>query len=164
MTLDLDAPICDWMPVRVYPGHRPGMPDVVVGRWPPEAGRTGSARWKSWICETPDEYRDVMARLGEPCPRRGAALDFRAGPDGALQRRASGMAPIGELVVGLYPPPEADWPWLVVVSLPVADPQIERGRYAWEAFEREADALGHMARMAGRAGRPVHILRPPLPT
>lgn len=158
MTPDFSAPIRDWLPTCIYPGHRTGMPDVVMARWPDVFGRTGPGRWKTWICETPRELRDVLARLGEPVPITAGALDFRAGPDGALMRRAAGMAPVGEIVVGLYPPPAEGWPWLVLLSVPTLDPDAERGRYTWEALDSEAAALDHMARMARQA--PAHILAP----
>lgn len=164
MTLDLSAPICDWLPLQLYVSHRTGLPDVIMGRWPDVFGRTGTGRYKTWICESPKELSEVRKWLGQPVPiAPGGALDFRAGPDGALSRMAAGMMPRGEIVVALYPPPAEGWPWLILQSVPCHDPQVERGKYSWEVFESEAGALGHLLRMAhlgGQAGGSIHILRP----
>lgn len=159
MTIDLSAPITEWMPTTIYVGHRPGLPDVVMGRWPAETGRTG---YKTWVCETPAELAEVQRRLALPCPRQGVALDLRAGPDGALAAPARGMEPRGEFVVALYPPPAEGWPWLVLVSTPVQVPGSERGVYTWETMPTEAAALDHMEKLGRMArGIPITILTPP---
>lgn len=72
---------------------------------------------------------------------------------------ADGMMPRGEIVVALYPPPAAGWPWLVLQSVPVDDPQAERLRYTWEAMPSEAPALDHLTYLARLAGG-AHILTP----
>lgn len=159
--IDVTAPIRDWMPTQVYVGHRRGMPDVIMGRWPPEIATGHGMSWKTWICETPKEFKAVQKRLSEPCPLKGGALDFRSGPDGALSPIAVGMQPLGQIVVALYPSPAEDWPWLVLLSVWAHDPTIERGRYSWEAMPTEQAALDHLARMAALAPDFArHILLP----
>lgn len=144
--IDIAAPIRDWMPTALYVGHRPGLPDVILGRWPADVRAAGA--YKTWICETPAELAAVQAALARPVPRRGPALDFRAGPDRAVTSQAEGMEPRGSICVALYPPPEEGWPWLVLLCVPYIQPDTERGRYTWEAMPTEAAALDHLAKMA----------------
>lgn len=158
---DFTLPIRDWLPCEVYVGHRPGLPDVILGRFPPAMEAATGRLWKTWICETPRELSAVQKRLAAPIPRgpRGE-LDFRAGPDGVL-RRGRGIAPIGEIVVALYPAPREDWPLLILVSTPPGADWMERGIYSWEAMPTEEEAMAHLERIAERAaGAPVVILPP----
>lgn len=165
---DLAAPMRDWLPYRMYPGHRPGLPDVVLGRLPEALARVRrTGMWKTWICETPRELLDVEHALAQPIPRgpRGE-LNFRGGPDGALGR-GRGMPPAGEFVAALYQSPGPGWPVLVLTSSPVGGPELglERGVYAWEALRDEDAALDHMERLAAmsaaRGGARAVILMPP---
>ena len=75
------------------------------------------------------------------------------------------MAPVGEVVIGLYQAPAPDWPVLVLVSTPLGGSELglERGLYAWEALPDEAAALAHLERMAAmmRGHAQAVILRPP---
>ena len=156
--IDLAAPVRDWMQTVIYVAHRRGIPDVVMGRWPPEIGH--AARYKTWICETPGELDAVMAALARPIPRRGSALDFRAGPDAAVAARARGMEPVGKIVVALYPPPADAWPWLVLLCVPTPH-DAERGVYTWEALESEAAALDHLHLIGKMASGVRHVILPP---
>ena len=157
--IDLSEPIETWMSTQIYVGHRAGMPDVIMGRWPPQFGRRKP--YKTWICESRDEFQNVQDALARPCPRQGGALDLGNGPDKPVSAAAFGMSPRGELVIALYPSPADGWPWLVLISIPLADPGMERGRYAWEALPSENAALDHiekLARMSPEAER--HFLLP----
>lgn len=146
------------MPTVIYTGYRPGLPDIVAGRWPPETGRTG---YKTWICETVAELAEVRRRLDMPCPITGGALDFRRGPDAALSTPARGIEPADRITAALYPPPDPSWPWLVLLCIPAVDPGIERGRYAWEAFDEQDQALSHLTKLAAMTGEKSHHILPP---
>ncbi len=158
--IDFYAPIRVWLPTQIYVGHQPGLPDVILGRWPEPLARASGRPFKSWICETPEELRAVSRKLEEPCPITNRALDFRSGPDAAVMSPAVGIAPHHSLVIALYPPPAPGWPWLVLMSLPVASPGMERGRYAWEAMAGEAEALDHIAHLSRTSDTPPTILTP----
>lgn len=161
MTLDLDAPIRAWMPLVLYGGFRPGLPDMLLGRWP--AALRQPQPFKAWVCETPTELALVSERLERPVLRGPCGeLDFATGPDGALGP-GRGAAPCEEAVVALYEPPEPGWPWLVLASSAVTMPGAERGRYAWEAYASEAaalDILGLLYATADRAGATRREPRP----
>lgn len=164
--IDILAPIQDWLPTVIYPGHRTGLPDVVMGRWPDVFGRSGPRRWKTWICESTGELREVRRRLAKPCPLRDGALDFKTGPDGALTGIGAGMMPRDSIVVALYQPPAEGWPWLILQSVPVCDPTLERGKYSWEALDSEDAALAQLERLAqiaqqsGTEASDIHIMLP----
>ena len=147
--IDLSAPVRDWLPTVCYPGYMPGLPDIWLGRWPAVFRRSGSARFKPWYVETPAERAALLAALARAVPRIGAALDFRSGPDAATARPSA----LARGFIGLYIPPDAGWPWLTVVGIahaPVHEAtalELGRGAYAIEAFEAEAPALDHLARL-----------------
>lgn len=131
-TVDITAPVRDWLPITCYPGYTPGLPDIWLGR--------------------------LLAALARPVPRDGAALNFRAGPDAATAQPSR----LAQGFIGLYIPPEAGWPWLTVVGLahaPAGEAAalgLARGAYAFEAFDAEPAALDHLARLgAMMPGCPV---------
>lgn len=140
------------MPITCYPGFLPGLPDLVVGRWPPEIPRTGPDRWKAWFVETPSEREALDTALARPVPRASGALNFRDGPDAATSSTS-----VGDIFIALYLPPEAGWPWLTVVSTP-GNPDGARQRYTWDADMTESAALDRVARLRAMApSAPVRI-------
>ena len=142
--MNLAAPIRSWMPPVLYVGHFDGLPEILLARWP--AALRQPDAFKAWICETPEELAEVQARLDRPVPIVGGRLDFIKGPDGALGP-ARGAKPPGRVVIALYTPPEPGWPWLVLSSLNAPQPGFARDRYAWEAFDSEAEAAEYMAQL-----------------
>lgn len=141
--IDVSAPISSWLPTIWYPGYRPDLPDICVGRWPADFRRSpGPDTYKLWYVETPDERQALLDALARPVPIQGRALDFASGPDRACSHQ-SRLRPF----VALYAPPEADWPWMVVTLINGAPASmgLGRGGYAYEVFADQAQALGHMA-------------------
>ncbi|MCE6959580.1 hypothetical protein LAZ40_10985 [Cereibacter sphaeroides] len=158
--VDLSLPVRDWLPTVTYPGFRPGLPDIVLGRLPASIAAIAGQPYKSWIVESPREAKHLRARLAEPLPlRRAGALDFVAGPDSAVRRAGNGASRT-DVIVALYSPPEAGWPFLLLTSLPMRNESLERGCYAWEVFEEEAAALAHAEAMISAIGSPVILLGP----
>lgn len=162
--MDFTQPIVDWLPNTLYTSDHIGFPDIILARWPDTFGRVGDRKWKTWICETPDELMAVQHALAMPCPvDASGALDFRRGPDGPLTRPSRGLPPFDSLVVTLYSPPRENWPWLVLLSLPAITDGLERGRYAWKVLPSLSDAVDHMNDLAGMVTTtcPVRIMLPP---
>ena len=142
---DVKAPVADWLPTVTYPGYRPGFPDIVLGRLPLSIQKITGQVYKSFIIENPKEATLLSARLAEPIPiGPKGELDFVRGPDSAVRKAGKGASIAKDILVMLYSPPEKDWPYLVVISMPVHDPNLERGCYAWEAFDTEEGAMAHM--------------------
>lgn len=142
----LHTPIRDWMKTAVYFRYLPGIPDVIVGCLPTSLCSGPHDEWKIWICESTGERNGVLNRLAEPCPITEGAIDFSKGPDAELSRPALGMNP-GELhdtSVALYAPPKKGWPWLLLQSSTSHIPGLERGRYSWQLFASQAEAVNHL--------------------
>ena len=159
LSFDLTAPMKDWLPTALYPGFRPGMPDIVLARLPQELADLAGAPFKSWILENEKEAALLEARLSEPLPvRPDGSLDFIAGPDSAVRKKGKG-AHRTDPVVGIYSPVENGWPLIVLVSLPVQNPELERGCYAWEAFETDAEAVAHAKMVIEATGVSPTLLR-----
>jgi hypothetical protein len=146
MPIDFSQPIEEWLPTMTYPGYQAGLPDLVLGRFPPELVASSRRRFKSWIVETPAEMKALTEALARPVPQlRPGALDFKSGPDKAVTRRSSGQP-----FCALYVPPAPGWPWVVLSAWPAAlahQVGAERGRYTWDSFDTEAAAIELMARI-----------------
>lgn len=139
MTLDLTAPIASWLPTAWYGGYVADLPDLCVGRWPPELARATGQRWKVWVVETPLERADLLAALARPVPRKGAAVDFSSGPDAA----GSALHPQGGLLA----------PILFRPSARVANRVAGGGHVGGEVAQKQN---AHPAvRPSGRLGRAV---------
>jgi hypothetical protein len=151
-------PITTWMKTAIYVAYMPGLPDIIVGRMPADLAGTHRSPWKTWICETSKEKNKVLSLLAKPCPITNGALDFIRGPDGALSRPASGMTFGGRnsVSVALYEPPESGWPWIILTSVPCKVPGLARGRYGWDAFSTEAEAMAFAKRLLGRHNVEIH--------
>lgn len=150
--IDITAPLDQWLPVEWYGAYLEGLPDLCVGRWPPEAGRTGAAAWKLWVCESPQEQIALRAALRKPVPISGGALDFRSGPD----RAVSAPGRLGPFVA-LYAPMDDRWPWITLVASPGAA-DLHRACYAYDIDMTESAALDRIARMRTRTlGATIHV-------
>jgi hypothetical protein len=156
--IDLDAPIARWLPTAWYPGYLEDLPDLCVGRWPPIFNRTGDDAWKVWIVETPGERKALLNALARPVPRVDAGLDFRSGPDAAVSKPSTG-APF----VALYPPPEPEWPAIVLCRWPVEIGRSiasARGRYTYETRHDEDAAIARVSEIAARLGADLPVRLP----
>lgn len=136
-TPDISKPLSSWMPTIVYPGYIPGLPDLVVGRWPSAFER--SVPIKVWIVCTSQEMLDLLSAVNKPVPMRGDALDFSSGPDAIVS------SPVKcDNFCALYVPPALGWPWITLTSLDMPK-SVARGfvrnRFAWDVDDTEADAM-----------------------
>lgn len=149
---DFTSPVRDWLPTAWVAGYIDGLPDLCIGRLPPEISRP-DGRWKIWIVERPAERAALLAAPARPIPLSGGGLDFRSGPDAAVAAQGRGGA-----VVALYPPAAEGWPWVTLVRLPRAAPGYARGVYATDTDETEAGASQRISRLRLRApGVPVRL-------
>jgi len=139
--MDLNQPVRNWLPVMIYPGYAPDLPDLVVGILPTvmvPPGRPGG-NIKVWIVESPEENDALQAALDRPISLRNGYLDFKESLDchvNASSRYARNIAMV-------YVPPFDDWPWIVLFRWPEAigrDVQAQRGRYTYEIFYSEGEA------------------------
>lgn len=159
-SFDLAAPIRDWLPTALYPGFRPGLPDILLGRLPPEIAEMAGHPFKSWIIENGKEADLLRKRLAEPLPVTPEGhLDFISGPDSAVRKKGRGAHPT-EPLVAIYSSPGPGWPLLVLTSLPVHAEEMERGRYAWEACATDREAVEHAQGLLSAIAMPVRILSP----
>lgn len=157
---DFSLPVGDWIPTVIYPGYCAELPDLVVGRLPATmvpSGRPGGDI-KIWICETPQELASLQDALSRPILIRNGGFDFRA----SLDIHASGISRLEPPTAGLYIPPAKGWPWIAFFRWPAtagAAVQAQRGRYTWELFLSEIEALDYLASVASRVGV-REIIRP----
>lgn len=160
LDFDLSLPVRDWLPTMLYPGFRPGLPDIALGRLPASLAELAGHPFKSWILENPKEADRLRARLAEPLPLRpDGSLDFIAGPDSAVYKKGCGASP-SDVVFAIYSPPAPGWPHIALTSLPAFDENLERGCYAWEAFEEAQGAIDHLKRFAAMVGGPFKLHGP----
>ncbi|MEP3668993.1 MAG: hypothetical protein ABJN42_19895 [Roseibium sp.] len=156
-TFDLFAPMNNWLPTLLYPGFRPGMPDIVLGKLPDELAVMSGKTYKSWILENPKESELLKARLAEPLPiRPDGRLDFIAGPDSAVRKKGQGMSRT-DSVIAIYSPPEEGWPLIVMASVPFEHPELERSKYAWETFDTDEAAVAHAQELIQAMGNEVQV-------
>lgn len=166
MTIDLSAPVAAWLPTVWYGGYLPDMPDLCVGRLPPEMRAGRASPWKIWIVESPRERKLLLRALEKPVALRAGAIDFRAELDAA-----TGAPGRGDAFLGLYAPPAPDWPWITIGRWP---PQIgaamgglARGVYSTETDDSEAAALDRLSRLGAMvsavSGSGLPIRTPPRP-
>lgn len=160
LDFDLSLPVQDWLPTQLYPGFRPGLPDIVLGRLPASLAKLAGHPFKSWILENLKEAERLQARLAEPLPLRpDGSLDFIAGPDSAVYKKGRGASPV-DVVVAIYSPPEPGWPYIALTSLPAYDVNLERGCYAWEAFDDQQGAIEHLKVFSTLSGGPFKLHGP----
>lgn len=159
-SFDLSLPVREWLPVVVYPGFRPGMPDIWLGRLPEQIVRITGNPFKSWIVENHKEREILDRKLSEPMPvLPSGQLDFISGPDAAVRKKGQGLS-ASDFVIALYSPPEPGWPFFLLVSMPAHEEGFERGCYAWETFDSEGEAMAHGAVLRDQIGLPVEIMGP----
>lgn len=143
-SFDLSLPLQDWMEVVVYPGFRPGMPDIWLGRLPQDLADASGQRYKSWIIENHKESAILEKALSEPLPVvDGWKLDFISGPDRAVRKKGKGPGQPADFLIASYSPPREGWPYFLLTWTNMHDPDLERGCYAWEVHDTVEESEAH---------------------
>lgn len=150
----LRQPVNEWLPTTWYPRLLPILPDLCVGRFPAQFGRTGTDRWKVWFVENEEEATALKASLAKPIPMRDGAVDFERGPDAAVSK-VDRKKHYGDIAMALYPPApefEKEWPHITVFRMPSVTVaghlarELARGVYSFEVDMSFAAAMERVSR------------------
>ncbi|MFG6080477.1 hypothetical protein ACEUZ9_001081 [Paracoccus litorisediminis] len=158
-SFDPESPIRDWLPIAVYPGYRPGLPDIWLGRLPEDIAAASGQNFKSWIIENPKETVLLEKALSEPMHLvDGWQLDFISGPDRAVRKKGHGPGMGRDFMIMSYSPPAEGWPWFLLTWSPIFDSDLERGCYAWETFDTAAQSDAHALEICRTIGIAPQVL------
>ena len=121
-SLSLDKSIDDWLPIASYATDVPGMPDLLLARFPLDLDIglidvRGLDRWKIWIIENESEGRAIDEAFTIPITLRNGKLDFKSGPDYAVSK-IHRHRDYGQSRIIVYDPPQFDWPYITLLRMP----------------------------------------------
>jgi hypothetical protein len=139
-------------------------PRLLVLRLPPimtgyrSMGRPLNARFKVVCVESENEVAESERYLDRPLPWTGVAFSLLESVDSISIRPSTYR--IKELGMMHYIAGEPGWPAYVVTSLPDAalDPrEFQRGRYGFDAFATDAEAIQHVGRLMASMPRKMRV-------